>query len=216
MEHAGAKDKMEKNRKNKASLKDNPIIAALILFVIATVVTLALAGANELTKDTIVAQAKIDEDNARLAVFPQAASFEELSADFITGETPNIKSAHKALDNNGKMIGLVAISFSRGYAGDIEIMSGISLDRVVYAIKILSDNETPGLGKKVGEASFISRLVQRTPGLLFSVKKTDQNTNVVDAVTGATISSKAVVDASNSALDFAAMVYARLQTEGGN
>lgn len=196
--------------------KDGPLAAALILFVIATVVTFALAGANELTKDTIAAQAKIDQDNARIEVFPGAVSFEDISTDFITAETPKIKSVFKALDTTNRMAGLIVVSVSRGYAGDVEIMTGITLDMKLYGIKVLSENETPGLGKKVRDAPFTSRFINKEPDLLFSLKKTDPNTNHIDAVTGATISSTAMVDASNNALSFAAIVYAKLQSGGGN
>lgn len=202
--------------KPKSDIKDNPVMAAIILFIIATVVTLALAGANELTKDTIVAQAKIDQDNARLEVFPEAVSFEDLTSDFVTSETPKIKSVYKVLDASKKVIGLIVISASRGYAGDVEIMSGISLDNKVTGLKVLSDNETPGLGKKVRDKSFIDRFVNKIPGLLFSLKKIDKDVNHVDAITGATISSTAVVNASNDALDFATVIYSKLQPGGGN
>lgn len=200
---------------SKKDIKDNPIMAAVILFIIALFVTAALASANELTKDTIAAQAKIDQDNARLAVFPSAASFEEVSPDYITADTPKIKTAYKAMDPSGKILGLVILSSSRGYAGDVSIMSGISLEKKVLGIQVIAENETPGLGKKVAEKSFISRFLSKTPGLLFSVKKIDKDINYVDAITGATISSKAMVDATNSALDFATLFYSKLQLKGG-
>lgn len=202
--------------KSKSDFKDNPVMAAIILFIIATIVTLALAGANELTKDTIVAQAKIDQDNARLEVFPGAVSFDDLTSVFVTSETPKIKSVYKVLDASQKTIGLIIISASRGYAGDVEIMSGISLDKKITGTKVLADNETPGLGKKVREKSFINRFINRDAGLLFSLKKIDKNVNYVDAITGATISSTAMVNATNEALNFATIIYSKLQSGGGN
>lgn len=203
-----------KSRIIKADFRENPLIATLILFIIVSVVTLALAGANELTKDQIIAQAKIDQDNARIEVFPGAVSFEDLSADFVTKETPKIKSVFKVLDGGNKIIGIIIISASRGYAGDVQIMSGISLDKKLYGIKVLADNETPGLGKKVKETAFTSRFINKKPGLLFSLNKIDKDVNYIDAVTGATISSRAMVDASNAALSFATTVYSKLKSGG--
>ncbi len=202
----------ENNSKQK---KDQPLIAALILFLIATLVTFALAGANELTKGTIAAQAKIDQDNARIEVFPGAVSFEDLSADFITAQTPEIYSLYKVLDGDGKMAGLVVVSAAKGYSGEVEIMTGITLDGKLSGIKVISDNETPGLGKKVRDKPFTDRFINKKPGLLFSLKKEDAGTNLVDAVTGATISSTAMVNAANAALRLSAIVYAQLPQGGG-
>ena len=203
------------NRIGATDRKDQPLVAALILFLIATFVTFALAGANELTKGTIAAQAKIDQDNARIEVFPGAISFEDLSTEFITAQTPEIHSLFKVLDGDGKMSGLVAVSAARGYSGDVEIMAGISLDGKLTGIKVISDNETPGLGKKVRDKPFTNRFINKKPGLLFSLKKEDSNANLVDSVTGATISSTAMVNAANAALRISAIAYARLPQGGG-
>jgi electron transport complex protein RnfG len=199
-----------KNTKTRLS-KNDPFIAALLLFIIVTAVTLALAGANELTKDTIAAQEKIDRANALMEVFPEAVSFEDLTPEFVTDETPVVKSVYKALDGDKALMGLVIISIAKGYGGDITVMSGITLDSAVLGVKVLADNETPGLGKKVNEVSFCSQFTGRIPGKFFSLQQGETGRNEIDAVTGATISSAAIVDALNSALAFADSVYPVLQ-----
>ena len=191
--------------------KNDPVIAALLLFIIATIVTLALAGANELTKDAIASQELIDRANAQMEVFPEAVSFEDLSAEFVTGGNAEILSVYKALDGDSNLLGLVIVSVSKGYGGMLSIMSGISLDRTVLGINVLSDDETPGLGKKVAQAPFYGQFSGKTPGLRFSLQQGETDSNTIDAVTGATISSTAVVNAVNSALDFADTVYPELQ-----
>lgn len=191
--------------------KNDPVIAALLLFIIATIVTLALAGANELTKDAIAAQEMIDRANAQMEVFPEAVSFEDLSSEFITSGNSEILSVYKAIDGDKNLIGLVIVSVSKGYGGTLSVMSGISLDSTVLGIKVLSDDETPGLGKKVAQIPFYGQFAGKAPGLRFSLKQGEANRNVIDAVTGATISSTAVVNAVNSALDFADKVFPELQ-----
>lgn len=190
--------------------------AAWMLFIITALVTIALAGSNELTKGRIADQIKIDADNARMEVFPEAVSFEELSEGFITDGTPGIKSAYKALDGGGKTIGLVVVSSSKGYGGMIEVMTGITPDGMLKGIKVLSDDETPGLGKKAGQPFFLGQFLSRTAGFHFSLKDTDPDVNSIDAVTGATISSNALVDAANRALAFTADAVPILQSEGGD
>lgn len=200
----------------KTDLKDNPVIAALILFIIALVVTAALASANEITKDIIIEQAKIDQDNARLEVFSSAVSFADISGEYVSEATPKIASVYTAMDSESNVIGIVVVSAAKGYSGDVTIMSGITLDRKVTGIKVISDNETPGLGKKVADAPFTQRFLNKKPGLLFSLKATSEDVNKIDAITGVTISSTAMVNALNLAIDFSSTVYKTLDLKGGN
>ncbi len=201
-------------KNKKFDFKENPVSAAVILFIIAVVVTLALAGTNELTKDKIIAQATLEQEQAMLKVFPAAASFTDISSSSISSKTPKIKSVNSALDSSNNQIGLVVVSTFKGYSGEITIIVGISNDRKVTGIQVLSDNETPGLGKKVAENIFTQRFINKDAGLLFSVKKSDKNVNVVDAITGATISSNAMVQATNNALTIAFDVFTKTSTGG--
>lgn len=200
---------------SKRSYKDNPIVAALILFIITAVVTLALAAANVNTRDIITEQAKKDADAARLKVFEKADRFEELAKDKWPSQNINIASIHNAIGTDGDVLGLVIASSSKGYAGNIDIMSGISVDMVVTGVTVLYDNETPGLGKKIANKSFIGNFVGKPPNLSFSLKKDDKNTNRVDAIAGATISSKAMMNAVNEALSVAKQIFQEMKT-GGN
>lgn len=199
----------------KSSLKSSLFWPAWILFIICVLVTLALAGANELTKGTIAKQEKIDADNARREVFTAAAAFEDITMKIKADESLKISSVYTALDSQNQVIGLVIISASRGYAGDVFVMSGITPDRSICGIKVMSDDETPGLGKKIEAPSFAKQFIDQTAGLLFSVKVSDSSVNYVDAVTGATISSRAMTNAANNALTFAEKVFSELKL-GGN
>jgi len=202
-------------KNNKPNYKDNPIIAALILFLITAVVTLALAATNVNTRDIITEQAKRDADAARLKVFDKADHFEEVTKDKWPETNATIASVYKAIDANDDVLGLVIASSSKGYAGNIDVMSGISLDMAVTGVTVLYDNETPGLGKKVANKSFISNFIGKSPVLSFSLKKGESNTNHVDAIAGATISSKAMMNAVNEALSFAKQLFQEMKT-GGN
>jgi len=148
-----------------------------ILAVICIVASGLLAGVNVLTKTRIVAQAQAEEDSSLKEVFPEAAHFEAVKS----GEEIIYYKAH---DKDKRLLGAAFRASGKGYSSTIETMVGMLKDGTIKAIKILSQNETPGLGARVAEDSFASRFSNR--GL--------QNLNQVEAITGATISSRAVID----------------------
>jgi electron transport complex protein RnfG len=148
-----------------------------ILAVICIVAGGLLAGVNVLTKTRIVAQAQTEEDSSLKEVFPEAAHFEAVKS----GEEIIYYKAH---DKDKRLLGAAFRASGKGYSSTIETMVGMLKDGTIKAIKILSQNETPGLGARVAEDSFTSRFSNR--GL--------QNLNEVEAITGATISSRAVID----------------------
>jgi len=148
-------------------------ILALICFIAAGL----LAGVNFLTESKIIAQAQAEENASLKEVLPQAVSFEEVKSGVEV-------IYYKALDKDGKVMGAAFKSSGKGYSSTIETMAGILRDGTIASIKILSQNETPGLGMRVAEPSFTDQ---------FSNKKTEEITGV-NAITGATISSKAVIN----------------------
>ena len=150
----------------------------LILGVICIVASGLLAGMNSLTKDRILAQAKEEEESSLKEVLPQAEKFEEIKsgADILY---------YRAEDKNGNPAGVAFKASGKGYSSTIETMVGMQKDGTITAIKVLSQNETPGLGGNVVEQSFTSR---------FSDKNFQDLKEQVQAITGATISSRAVIN----------------------
>ena len=93
-----------------------------------------------------------------------------------------------------------------GFGGRIELIVGFFLDGTINKYKVISHKETPGLGTKVAEEKFSSQFQGLNPGKgYFKVK---QDGGEIDAVTAATISSRAVVDAIQKAYD----AYNKLST----
>lgn len=98
---------------------------------------------------------------------------------------------------------------AKGYGGAIEVMTGIRPDGTVSGVTILSMSETPGLGAKTKESSFLRQYTgANAPDLAVN-----KDGGTVNAVSGATISSRAVTEAVNSAIATAA---AYLDTSGTN
>ncbi len=150
-----------------------------ILGLICVVASGLLAGMNSLTKTRIIAQAQAEEDAGLKEVLPQAARFEAVKS----GEEIIY---YRAYDGVGKLIGVAFKASGKGYSSTIETMAGMLKDGTITAIKILSHNETPGLGANVAESSFSSQF------------KDKKDLAQVQAITGATISSKAVIDSVNN------------------
>jgi electron transport complex protein RnfG len=146
-----------------------------ILGLICIVAAGLLAGVNSLTKTRIIAQAQAEEEASLKEVLPQAIRFEAVKS----GEEIVY---YKAYDKEGKLIGVAFKASGKGYSSTIETMAGMLKDGTITTIKILSQNETPGLGANVAESSFSSQF------------KNKKDLDEVQAITGATISSKAVID----------------------
>ena len=134
-----------------------------------------LAGVNALTKSKIISQAHAEEEASLREVLPLAVSFEPVKSE-------DAILYYKALDGEGKLMGAVFKASGKGYSSTIETMVGMLKDGTITAIKVISQNETPGLGTRVAEPAF-----------------TGQFKNILDisgasAITGATISSRAVIN----------------------
>ena len=82
---------------------------------------------------------------------------------------------------------------SGGFGGDMMLMVGYTVDCTVLGVEIISMSETPGLGSKAGEPAFLSQFAGKTDTLVLGED--------IDAISGATISSKAVTDGVNLAFE---------------
>ncbi len=164
-----------------------------ILFVICVVVSAALAGTNLLTEDKIDQQAAAKAEESRKLVLPGAESFEEvdLPADW-EGSPVYLGAA------GGTTVGYVLETTAKGYGGDIKVMTGFSAEGDITGVEILSHSETPGLGANAVKEEFREQFKMEKPvlyGPLEVVKYQEPEPGQIEAMTGATITSKAVTAA---------------------
>ncbi|MHB8154708.1 MAG: FMN-binding protein [Candidatus Omnitrophota bacterium] len=150
-----------------------------ILALICVIAAGLLAVVNTLTGPKILAAAQSEEQAALKEVMPLAAKFNA------------IKSAadeevlyYKAFDNQDRLIGFVFKASGKGYSSVIQTLTGIFPDGKISAIKIISINETPGLGMRVMENKFTDQFNHQN----------SLDLSGVEAITGATISSRAVMN----------------------
>ncbi len=84
-----------------------------------------------------------------------------------------------------------------GFGGDLTLMVGYGADRTIQGVSIVSMSETPGLGARVDDAAYLSQYAGKAGELTL----TKDGGNDIDAISGATISSRAVLAAVNNATE---------------
>ncbi|MBQ3447517.1 MAG: RnfABCDGE type electron transport complex subunit G [Synergistaceae bacterium] len=163
-----------------------------------TAVTGILLGLVENVTSKAILQAEIAAKNeAYRLVMPAGKTFEDAEVkpdDFVTGVV-------KAMDESGVVGWCVNVS-SKGYGGMVGFVVGITKDGAVKAINILSHSETPGLGAKSTEPEFYTQFNDKDKLPLKVVKGSASNPDEIAAISGATITSNAVTDGVNGAVDY--------------
>ncbi len=173
------------------------VLPGIILFFICLVTASLLALTNQLTAPKIEALAAANADNARKKVLDTAESFgDPLEVNF-DGQTYTYFEGFEK--DSETAIGYVFTTVTKGYGGDVKLMTGISKDGTVSGIEILELSETPGLGMKAYDDFFLKQFLDK--GGCVSVVKKDASDNSICALTGATITSNAVAGAVNIALE---------------
>lgn len=172
---------------------------ALILFAITAFAGFSLSIVNSLTAAPIAAQKIIQRDKALAEVLPDSG-FEEVEI-----QNPDryemLKSVFAAKDKDGNFAGYAFMLVSKGYGGNITLVTGIDKEDLVQGIDIVSHSETPGLGANADNEQFKSRLKGKMAQNLIVVKGNNEGQNV-DAMSGATITTQAVITAVNEAISY--------------
>ena len=187
----------------KSMIKD-----AAILFAITLIAGLLLGVVYEVTKEPIAVQEAKRKNEACKEVFQDAVNFEALELSM--PETPGtsekaaaiINEVSAAVAEDGTVLGYVLdITTHEGYNGDIQFTMGIRLDGTVNGISLLSIAETPGLGMKAEDVlkpQFADKNVSQ-----FSYTKTGAAApDQIDAISGATVTTNAMVNGVNTGLEF--------------
>ena len=181
---------------------------ALVLFAITLVAGILLGLVYQVTKEPIAYQEKLAQDKANQSVFAAASTFEDVEIDetMAVAATSDyagitINSVKKALDASGAALGYVIQVKSKGYGDFIDYTVGITNGGSINGISIISIAETPGLGMNA-EKVIVPQFVDKV-ATMFGVAKngqlTDANTQI-EAISGATITSRAVTYGVNAAV----------------
>lgn len=195
---------------------------ALVLTAFTLILGFILGAVNEITKEPIAAANKAAQDAAYKEVFKDAKTFED-NADFDADKAAEIiadseysndeiLNVSNALDDSGNILGyVITVTSHEGSQADITFSVGIKNDGTINGYSITSISETPGLGMLVNEDDFKKQFNDKSAEA-FTVVKTEPSADTeIEAVTGATISSRAITNGVNACL-----VYFRTALQGGN
>lgn len=197
------------NKDYVAAAKD-----ALVLIIITLVAGLCLGGIYELTKEPIAHQKELAITESCKAVFPDEEGFAPVASfvlsDAVISETLaaelkqngiTVGNIYTALTADGSLAGYaIEVTSAEGYGGNIRIMCGISADGTLRGISILEIGETAGLGMRA-ESVIVPQIHNLNVAEITYTKTGKTSEDEIDAISGATITTRAFVNMINAALE---------------
>lgn len=190
----------------------------LILTAITLIAGLALATVYQITKEPISRAEAAAELEAYEGVFPGAGfekieilPFDAVAAEVADGEWVTVEGVAVARVADEVVGYALKVTSPNGYGGDITVAVGVTTDGALSGISVISQSETAGLGAKCADAAFTDQFKGITGGRVVFVKTGKQAPHEIDALSGATVTTRAVTAAVNTGL---AYVGAHL-SEGG-
>ncbi len=182
------------------------VVLVVVLTLVCLISALALALVNDLTEDRIAEQKRLAKLRAVKEVLPRDASQEVSSVPEWKEKDGTAKEIYLG-NKGGQMVGVAFTSVGEGYGGFITIMMGVAPDGKVTGIEIIEHLETPGLGANIESPElFKDQFKGKNPpeGKLVVVKagmaKEENKDWEIEALTGATVSPRGVVQAVNHGL----------------
>lgn len=198
----------------KEIIKSTAVLCAITL-----IAGLALAGVYAVTKEPIAAAEKEARANAFRTVLADAKSFdndedidarlsdkEALDALFESDGIDGVRidGVAVAKDADGNTLGwAITVTSSSGYSGDITLAMGVTPDGVLTGISVIKQGETAGLGANCAKEDFSSQFAEVSADKVTYTKNGASAEGEIDAISGATVTTSAVVDAVNAGLLFA-------------
>ncbi len=177
------------------------IIPTVVLLVISLVITLALSSANMLTEKRIAQIAEQQKQNAMEKLI-KADEYRLYNSTFENSQV----EYYEAIKNN-QTKGYIFITSQKGYGGEVSVMTAVNTSGEIAAIKVIdAANETPGLGQNATKDTFAQKFKGISGGVSIVKNGADSQKGEIDALTGATITSRAVEGAVNKALNMAQII----------
>jgi electron transport complex protein RnfG len=160
----------------------------VVLFLVCGLAAGSLAFVNAATKDRIAEFARTEKIEAMQKVMTEAEEFAEL--------VPNMVWESR---RGGQAIGHVLAASTQGYSGPIQTLFGIDAADTVTGVRVLIQTETPGLGAKIIGDKFLAQFRGKSAEQL--ILRKDDPAGAIDAITAATISSRALTAALKKTLE---------------
>lgn len=193
--------------------KSSVIKDAMALFIVTLIAAFALSFVYEVTKEPIAKQDELKLKMAYESVYPDTSAkldeglmellgntdMESLNTSYKNTTIDEINDAYAA---DGKLVGYILRVSTKGYKDTITMVFGYSLDGEVQKVEFLALNDTAGLGMNAAKPEFIDQFSGKKADS-FEVTKTGAvSENQIDAISSATITSKAVAKGINAGIAF--------------
>lgn len=204
-------DQAEETVKNRMDVKGITIAVAALLL-ITLVMGTGLGVAYNVTKNPIEKVKEKAEQDAYKEIFPELGEvlsyngdkigYDDINATLNEGGYTSATCDEIAVvtDKDGNDLGLaVTVTNSDGYGGDIKLIVGYSVNGMIMGISFLEINETVGLGMEANTKEFRDQFVGKELQLITYSKTGATSSSEIDAISGATITTSAVVNAVNAA-----------------
>lgn len=166
----------------------NELVRMVLTLVIVSVLSAASLSIVYEKARPIIEEKKLEYlENTLVEVIPTADRFEENNElkEIISEDREGIRKVFDAYNKNNDKMAMALLIDSIGFGGTIKILIGVDINTAkITGMKILEHLETPGLGERITETEFLNQ---------FKDKSIDIKADEVDAITGATISSAAVI-----------------------
>ena len=196
-------------------MKNQLVKDAMVLTVITLVAGLSLGAVSEITKEPIAKAEAAALAKAYQSVFADATDFEPLSGFDAEAATQagqaaegnqgdnEITDCQVAKDGSGEALGyIITVTTHDGYGGDITFSMGVTNDGTMNGYSITSIDETPGLGMKSTEEGFYSQFENIPVGTYTVTKSSPAGENEIEAISGATITSRSVTNGVNAGMAY--------------
>lgn len=188
---------------NKKIIKDT-----LILFVITLISGILLGGVYYITKDPIERKENEKKMQAYEKVLNSAKEFTECDVlndervdDIEKQYNVTIQSVVKGTGEDNSECGyVITVNTHEGYGGDIIFTVGINSDGIVSGFEIISISETANIGMKADTDEFKSQFAGKSGNSINYVSGDTDKSDEISAISGATITTKAVTGGVNAAL----------------
>jgi electron transport complex protein RnfG len=165
----------------------------IVLTVITVLAAACLGAMNNVTAEPIAASKKAKQEAAIKAVLPEFASVD-------TAVIVNEQKIFRAYDANGELVGIAIETAELGFGGDITTMVGFNVNGAIVNYSLLQHAETPGLGSKLVDW-FLVKSDIRGAGADQMPLRVSKDGGEYDAITAATISSRAFLNSINKAYE---------------
>ncbi len=173
----------------------------LVLFTISVIAGLLLGAVFIVTKEPIAMAAEKAQQEAMVKIIPTATEFVDVTANYeLVDPVYNVFQANSANGTEGYIVGVAP----KGYAGEVKTLVGFNNEGIIQNIQVVEMQETAGLGALAKEEWFTNQYKDKIAPLEVVKGKTPETAGdtEISAITGSTITTRAVTDGVNAASEF--------------